>query len=494
MKKTFANTRIVRLGVLLAAALLLSACAAQQLEVKPIAKSENPQEVINKLDNEIVLARRNQVNVLAPSWFAEAEISLNEAKKALDQGAELTRIFDGVATGRAQIRRAEEIAKISRTTLPEVIEGRKSARAAGAASLGEDYLAAEVQFLKLTRAIEKNNLNYAQRNQAKVTELFRNLELRAIKIRTLGEVRSLLRVAEKRGAAKIAPQSYALAQKKLVQTDAFITKNPYAKEKMHQMASDALFFSRRLLEVMKLCEKVQTMQPEQIALWMEETLYKTTRKLSAPDMRDQSFDKQVENILASIEAHQADNTYMVKKTKDQQVEIDRLENKIAALEGLTHKEQKEKERLLAEKRFNEQLSSVQSFFELNEAEVYKKENQVIIRLKAMHFPVGQSVIMPDNYALLSKVQRAIRLFGEPEVIIGGHTDSTGAEGLNEVLSQQRAEAVRQYFVANATIPYDKIIAVGYGSMRPLASNATEAGRAINRRIDVTIAPQIQIDR
>ena len=102
--------------------------------------------------------------------------------------------------------------------------------------------------------------------------------------------------------------------------------------------------------------------------------------------------------------------------------------------------------------------------------------------------------MPDNYALLSKVQRAIRLFGEPDVIIGGHTDSTGAEGLNEVLSQQRAEAVRQYFVANATIPYDKIIAVGYGSMRPLASNATESGRAINRRIDVTIAPQIHINR
>ena len=74
------------------------------------------------------------------------------------------------------------------------------------------------------------------------------------------------------------------------------------------------------------------------------------------------------------------------------------------------------------------------------------------------------------------------------MIIGGHTDSTGSEALNEMLSQQRAEAVRQYFVANATIPYDKIIAVGYGSMRPIASNATAAGRAVNRRIDITIAP------
>jgi flagellar motor protein MotB len=43
-------------------------------------------------------------------------------------------------------------------------------------------------------------------------------------------------------------------------------------------------------------------------------------------------------------------------------------------------------------------------------------------------------------------------------------------------------------VANGVLPFDKIIAVGYGSMRPLASNSTERGRAINRRIDVTISP------
>ena len=211
-------------------------------------------------------------------------------------------------------------------------------------------------------------------------------------------------------------------------------------------------------------------------------------------MRDQSFDNQVENIIASAKAQQADHQFMVQKAKDQQNEIDQLQNKIADLEGLSRKEQKEKERLLAEKRFNQQLSSVQGFFEPNEAEVYKKENQVIIRLKAMNFPVGQSVIMPENYVLLSKVQRAIRLFGEPEVIIGGHTDSTGPEELNEHLSQQRAEAVRQYFVANDTIPYDKIMAVGYGSLRPLASNTTEAGRAMNRRIDISIMPKIKTDQ
>jgi outer membrane protein OmpA-like peptidoglycan-associated protein len=99
--------------------------------------------------------------------------------------------------------------------------------------------------------------------------------------------------------------------------------------------------------------------------------------------------------------------------------------------------------------------------------------------------------MPDNYGLLSKVQRAIRTFGEPDVVIEGHTDSTGSDEVNEHLSQQRAESVRDYLVANKTLPEEKIVAIGYGSKRPLASNETAEGRAINRRIDVVISPMPQ---
>ena len=65
---------------------------------------------------------------------------------------------------------------------------------------------------------------------------------------------------------------------------------------------------------------------------------------------------------------------------------------------------------------------------------------------------------------------------------------TGSDEVNEHLSQKRAEAVREYLVANRTLPYDRIVAVGYGSMRPLASNETIEGRAINRRIDVILKP------
>jgi outer membrane protein OmpA-like peptidoglycan-associated protein len=193
---------------------------------------------------------------------------------------------------------------------------------------------------------------------------------------------------------------------------------------------------------------------------------------------------------------------MVAKTKSQQAEIQTMKNQIASLEGLTQEQRAAKEhleaerraveeRLAAERRFNELFSEVRSYFASDEAEVYKQGNQLVIRLKAIQFPVGKDVIMPSNYALLSKVQRAIRTFGEPDILIEGHTDSTGTDEVNEHLSQRRADAVRQYFVANGTLSEDKIIAVGYGSKRPLATNETPEGRAINRRIDVFITPNPQ---
>ncbi len=489
MNSALENKTKFILILLSAAVWVLASCAGHQLEVKSISKSENPQQLINQLDNDIAMARKNQVNVLAPTWFERADNSLNAAREGLEEGGLLAELLENVATGRAQLQRAEEIAQTSRTTIPDAIKARDLARAAGAPNLGSFYTDVEKRFLALTEAIEKGNLGYARRSQARVTEQFRRIELRTIKIQTIGEVRRLIKDARNKGLQKIAPQSYAAAQKKLAEADAFITENPYQKEKMHKLAAEALFMARRIHVVADQSVKVENMEPEQITQWAEGILFQTTQRLGAPDMRDRSFDNQVENILATISAQRADQEFLVDNTKKQQVEIEKLQKMIANLEGQTIKEQKEKERLLAEKRFNEKLSSIQHYFKPQEAEVYKKQNQVIIRLKAMQFPVGQSVILPGNYTLLSKVQSAIRTFGEPDVIIGGHTDSTGSESLNEHLSQQRADAVRQYFVANETLPYEKIIAVGYGSMRPVASNATRSGRALNRRIDIIITPE-----
>jgi outer membrane protein OmpA-like peptidoglycan-associated protein len=451
--------------VLTAMVLLFGACGGDKLKLEPIAKSENPAELVSRLDRDVANARKDQVNVLSPTWFANAEASLREAKSGLKQGDKISKILTSVSEGQVQLKTAKDKSKLSRSNLAEVIKGRSLARAAGATELGKDYVAAEARFLELTRAVEKGNLRYAKKNRARVQEDFRRLELRAIKIRTLGEVRKLLDQARKRGDHKVAPKSYAVAQQRLKEADVFITKNPYKKEEMHKKASLALFMARRVQQVARQSQKIRGMQPEQITLMFEGNLHKISRKLSAPDMRDQPFETQVENIVGTIDGLQQTRSFLSERDKSQQAE-----------------------------RFNELFNTVQGYFEPREAETYKSGNQLVIRLKGIQFPVGKSVILPKNYTLLSKVQRAIRTLGDVDVVIEGHTDSTGSSELNEHLSEQRADAVRQYLVANETLSYDKIIAVGYGSIRPIAPNKTAAGRALNRRIDLIITPHFKIQK
>ncbi|MGA7105528.1 MAG: OmpA family protein [Candidatus Deferrimicrobiaceae bacterium] len=507
------------------AVLFLGGCAGPaQLKVEPIATTENPAAQINRLENDVGTARKDQVNALSPTWFAKAETSLNGAKKGLARGESLSEILQNVAVGRAQLQQAGEMAKVSKATLPDAIKARDLAMGAGATEFGRDFAEVEDSFLDLTKAIENNDLDWARRHQGRVVNAFDQLELRAIKEKTLGEARGLIEKAEREGAKKLAPKTLEVAKRKLAEADKFISGQRYQKEKLQEVASDVVFHARRLAQVTRESEKVKTMQPEQITLWVEGILGRVTGKLAAPDMRNENFNVQEENILGSIDGLQKDQKFLAEKVKTQQAEIETKkkeladlqestrrqlasldeasQKKIAALDEASRKQitalkgeaaqvRAEKERLAAEREFQLKYNDVRTFFAPDEAEVYKEGNHLVIRMRAIRFPVGKAVIMPDNYGLLSNVQRAIRTFGEPDVTVEGHTDSTGTKVLNDHLSQKRAEAVRSYLVANETLPEDRIFAVGYGSSRPLATNDTEEGRAINRRIDVVITPVFQ---
>jgi OOP family OmpA-OmpF porin len=514
--------------------LSLTACAVQQAPVEPIASTGNPGELVAQLDNQIVSGRKNQLNILSPVLFAKAEQNLLSAKQGLEKGYEISDILEQVAQARAQLKTATENAVIARTALGDAIKAREDARAAGATIFESDYADVEESFLDLTRAIENDNLKSAQRNQSRVVEELRALELRAIKEKTLGEVRTTLELAYREGAKKYAPELYAATNQELQEVDSFISSNPYEKEAMVKKASAVLFNAQRLLELTRQSIQLEDMKPLNVALWVEEMLSQMTSRLTAPDMRNQPFQTQVANIMGTIDSIQADRKWTSEQTKNHQEQVEMLinshqsdiealrekyeseitdlNNKIAVLEGKSREEREARQRLAeekwatesrlaaekqaaenrleAERQFNQLYNEVQTSFAQDEAEVYKQGSQLVIRLSGIKFPVGKSIIMPENYTLLSKVQKAVRTFGNPVVVVEGHTDSSGSAATNEHLSQQRAEAVKEYLVANQTISAEQITAIGFGSIRPLASNATPEGRAINRRIDVIISPMV----
>jgi outer membrane protein OmpA-like peptidoglycan-associated protein len=493
----------IRRFSLIVVMLICTACATTS-RTSEIISTENFDSVeeVTKLNDEITTARQAQVNVLSPDTFAKAEKYYTAAQSGIEKGYELRYVKEYIDKSRAALIQAKNSAEISKETIPDVIEGRKTARAAGATKLGSDYTRIENLFLQLTRAVEKEDLSYAQKYKSKVLDGYWDLEVRAIKESTIGETRKLIEAARKAGAPEILPKLYTQAEAKLNQTDQFISNNPYDKKNMAKLGDEALFLAKRTNILTKQAKIIEDMAPEGIALWMEDIIFQITRQMGAPDMRNQKFDVQVKNITGYAKNLDGERQILQDKVKSHQAQVNAQKKRIAKLEAIAKEQQSASEKLAAERQaaeqflkeqelFNQLFEEVDSLFDMDEAEVYKEENKCVIRLRGIRFPVGQAVIMPENYDLLSKVQQAINKFIDPRITIEGHTDSTGSNDVNELLSQQRAESVRQYLVGNGIVRADIVVAVGYGSVRPLATNATEEGRAINRRIDVIVTPNIE---
>ena len=125
-------------------------------------------------------------------------------------------------------------------------------------------------------------------------------------------------------------------------------------------------------------------------------------------------------------------------------------------------------------------------FDPEEAEVLVTDDRVTIRLSGLSFASGSDELGPENFDVLTKLQRVVREFPNAMITVEGHTDNVGNEAANQALSRRRAIAVRDYLLSNVAMSANRIAAVGYGQNRPIAPNDSAAGRARNRRIDVTI--------
>jgi len=104
------------------------------------------------------------------------------------------------------------------------------------------------------------------------------------------------------------------------------------------------------------------------------------------------------------------------------------------------------------------------------------------------FAVDTADIRPQFYRTLNAVAIVLKGFPETDVIVTGHTDSTGSAEYNQRLSERRAMAVVQYLQAQGVNP-ERLEARGMGETAPVASNATPAGRAQNRRVEIRIHPR-----
>ena len=106
---------------------------------------------------------------------------------------------------------------------------------------------------------------------------------------------------------------------------------------------------------------------------------------------------------------------------------------------------------------------------------------IVIR-QQIFFQHNRAVIRPQSFPILDTVAQVMRDFPDITIEVQGHTDSRGNDAYNMRLSQQRADSVRQYLIGQGIAP-ERLTSRGYGETVPIESNATDEGRALNRRVE-----------
>jgi outer membrane protein OmpA-like peptidoglycan-associated protein len=109
------------------------------------------------------------------------------------------------------------------------------------------------------------------------------------------------------------------------------------------------------------------------------------------------------------------------------------------------------------------------------------------------FAVGQSSLSPPAREEVQRIAAVLLQYPQYRIAIEGHTDATGSRALNQRLSEDRAAAVRAALVAEGIAP-GRVEARGHGQDLPIADNTTQAGRAMNRRVEILILGAQVVDR
>ncbi|MGI0118075.1 OmpA family protein [Zooshikella sp. RANM57] len=108
-----------------------------------------------------------------------------------------------------------------------------------------------------------------------------------------------------------------------------------------------------------------------------------------------------------------------------------------------------------------------------------------LALEGVQFEFNSARLTGTSHEYLSKVAEKLRLHTNTKIEVSGHTDNVGSNRYNLRLSQRRAEAVRNFLVSRG-VNSSNLSAVGYGEEKPITSNSTEAGRAMNRRVELNV--------
>jgi len=130
----------------------------------------------------------------------------------------------------------------------------------------------------------------------------------------------------------------------------------------------------------------------------------------------------------------------------------------------------------------EQLAGVEG------ANIQRNANLLAVTFKSdVLFDVNSASLKAGSYDEINRVAQVLNSYPQTTITIAGHTDSSGAEDYNQQLSERRAMVVKNALTGQGVNP-GRMTSIGFGESQPIADNSTEAGRQLNRRVEIRITP------
>lgn len=122
------------------------------------------------------------------------------------------------------------------------------------------------------------------------------------------------------------------------------------------------------------------------------------------------------------------------------------------------------------------------------AQVTREGDLLAITLKGdVTFDTNSTVVRPGLYNEIDRIAQVMVQYPETQIVVQGHTDSSGSDEYNQRLSERRAETVKNLILQRG-VDSSRITSMGYGESMPVASNNTPEGRQMNRRVEIRIKP------
>ena len=314
----------------------------------------------------------------------------------------------------------------------------------------------------------------------------------------LFEARNAVRIARNANAGKYSPSALANAEHSLQQAESAYSSKAnktsiatYARDAA-QTAEDARVMALKKQEEERMAQdaaareaqaRAQAQAEAQRRQQAEEDRAKAESdrakaeadRAEAERMRQEAEEEAQQAAKAKAEAEAAQQAAVAQQ---QQLAVEADKARAAAAEADRLRQQAEKEKADLRARLLQQLNSV--------LETHDTARGLIANMGDVLFQTGKYELKPEARERLAKVSGILLAYSSLKIAIEGHTDSVGTDDYNQRLSEQRAEAVRDYFIGQG-VASQAVTVRGLGKSQPIASNDTPDGRQRNRRVELVLS-------